>query len=223
MIFGDAVQRPESAAPADWLHRECQGAFGTVGWLVPDRFPSLIRLRAPDPSRDWWREYRDLVAFVVAIGEQYTSTPDRAWFALWEGHGWENTRSRIAVRGSLGDTEQQALEQRRAQLREEDRRRSADIAAGLSEIPKFVRPDREYFLVSGSLAAVTELREPGTPERWQHPDLFWPDDHSWFAATDVDVWSYYVGGDADFITELAERSPTPTEPVAPDRILESED
>lgn len=223
MIFGDAVQRPGAAVAADWLHRECRGAFGTVGWLVPDRFPSLIRLRAPEPSHDWWREYRDLVACIVTVGERHTSTPEHGWFGIWDGHGWANTRTHLGVRGPLSDDEQRVLDQRRAELREEDRRRTADITVGLSDIPTFVRPDRAYYMVSGPLSAAVELREPGTPERWQHPDLFWPDDRDWFAATDVDVWSYYVGGDADLVADLREHCPTPTEPVTPDQFLETEE
>lgn len=46
---------------------------------------------------------------------------------------------------------------------------------------------------------------------WKNPDLFWPDDRSWFAATDVDLWSLYVGGITAFTIELSRRVSTPWE------------
>jgi hypothetical protein len=55
------------------------------------------------------------------------------------------------------------------------------------------------------------------------PDLFWPDDRRWFIATDVDFWSLYIGGDHDFITEVARSVPTRSEIVALDHQLEIED
>ena len=58
---------------------------------------------------------------------------------------------------------------------------------------------------------------------WRNPDLFWPDDRRWFAGTDVDFWSVYVGGDDDFIAELASRVPTESEIVELARQLEIED
>jgi hypothetical protein len=54
---------------------------------------------------------------------------------------------------------------------------------------------------------MTELRYPDEDE-WRNPDLFWPDDRAWFAATDVDFWSLYVGGSSAFTSDLATRSPT---------------
>ena len=44
-----------------------------------------------------------------------------------------------------------------------------------------------------------------------NPDLFWPTDRSWFAATDVDFWSLYVGGSTAFTSELATYASTPCE------------
>ena len=87
----------------------------------------------------------------------------------------------------------------------------------------FDRPHRAYYLLEGPVAAVTELRDPGSGGNWRNPDLFWPDDRRWFVATDVDFWSLYVGGDGTFITELARSVPTHSEPVALDHHLEIED
>ena len=93
----------------------------------------------------------------------------------------------------------------------------------LAGVTRFDRDLRNYHLASGPVSAVTELREPGPRGDWLRPDLFWPDDRRWFVATDVDFWSLYVGGDADFTAELAERVPTATEVVTPQTLLVAED
>ena len=56
-----------------------------------------------------------------------------------------------------------------------------------------------------------------------HRGLFWPDDRRWFAATDVDSWSVYVGGDDAFTGQLAVSVPTECEFVELDRSLKSKD
>ena len=91
------------------------------------------------------------------------------------------------------------------------------------QIPTFDLPNRTYYLLAGPVAAATRLRDPGSLVDWRRPDLFWPDDRRWFVATDVDFWSLYVGGDHDFITELADNVATPTEVVTLDHQLESEE
>ena len=131
MIFGDSVQAAASAAPAEWITDACRGAGWTVGALVPNQYPSIIRVRAPDAEiEDWWTAYRDLFEIVASVGEQHTSTADRAWLAVWEGHGFDSFASRVAWRGPLDDATRAALEQRRRQLREDDERRKAVIRVG---------------------------------------------------------------------------------------------
>ena len=185
MIFGDHLTPAGSAAPAEWIRTSCHGEPGTVGALVPNQFAATIRLCAPDPGEgDWWAEYRDLFSIVASIGERYTSTPNRAWFAVWEGHGFP-------------------------------------IAAPLDLIPRFELPDRAYYLMEGPVTAIDRLRYPGD-DGWRNPDLFWPDDHQWFVATDVDFWSLYVGGDNDFVAELASSVPVCSELMGLDSRLEIE-
>ena len=70
---------------------------------------------------------------------------------------------------------------------------------------------------------MTRLGYPDSMDDWRNPDLYWPDDRQWFVGTDVDFWSLYIGGDGDFIEELASSVPTSAEIVTPDLQLESED
>lgn len=70
--------------------------------------------------------------------------------------------------------------------------------------------------------ALAGLRYPDI-DGWKKPDLFWPDDRSGFAATDVDFCSLYVGGSTAFTDELAGRVTTPWEFVDSDDPLPIED
>src|SRR3546814_16840140 len=106
MIFGDHVRAPASSSTAEPVVAACRGAFWTVGWLVPDGHARCVRIGAPAPDiEDWWGAYRSLFRVVAAVGAAHTSTPGRAWFGIWEGHGWENWTTSWAFAEPEGDAE----------------------------------------------------------------------------------------------------------------------
>ena len=74
-------------------------------------------------------------------------------------------------------------------MRSDDERRNATIRTALNQVPRFDLPDRTYYLLEGSVSAVTQLRYPDSSGEWRNPDLYWPADRRWFVATDVDFWS----------------------------------
>ncbi len=224
VIFGDSLRAAESTDPAEWIGESLRGQPGTVGALVPNLFESTLRLHAPDPTPDdWWELYRDLFDLVALVGAGYTSTPALAWFAIWEGHGFVPSIGRMGWRyPPANEVERTWREVQRERQRESDRERNARIGPALASVPRFDLPHRVYYLVHGPLSAMTELRYPDN-DGWRNPDLFWPDDCSWFAATDVDVSSLYVGGSAAFTTELATQASTPWAVVDNDDRLQIED
>ncbi len=227
MMFGDTVRPADTIASTEWLDASCRGESWTVGALVPNHYESFLRLDAPaaddEDDADWWAAYRELFDVVASIGERHTASPDRAWFAIWDGHGFDASQTRLVWRsGPVDEAERRAREARQAELRDEDRRRHAAIRAELDQIPRIARPDRTYDLLQGPVSAVTTLRYPDA-ESWRNPDLWWPDDRRWFVATDVDFWSLYVGGPSSFVAELADSVPTGSERVGLDHQLEHED
>ena len=224
VIFGETLLPAPSTAPAEWLAERSGGPHGTVDVLVPGRFKSIIRLHAPDPEPDdWWELYRDLFVTVTSVGAMHTATPDLAWFAIWEGHGFGPSSDEMGWRHPPAD---EAEQRQREELRERHRRaakeRNARIGPALAEVPRFALPERTYYLVQGPLSALAGLRYPDD-HGWKNPDLFWPDDRSWFAATDVDFWSLYVGGSTEFTSELSRRVNTAWEFVDRDQPLPIED
>jgi len=84
MIFGDHVTPADSCTAAQWIAPAIRGVSGTVGALVPNLYPTVLRVSAPDPlADDWWLAYRHLYEIVASVGDRHTATSDRAWFAVW--------------------------------------------------------------------------------------------------------------------------------------------
>jgi hypothetical protein len=224
MMFGDSVQPATTVAPAGWIRGACRGEWGTVGALVPHGYAAVVRVTAPGPGiDDWWAAYRQLFATIAAVGERHTSSPDRAWFAVWEGHGFDTRATMVAWREPVDEATRQALRRRQAALREEDEHRNAVVRRELAQIPRLLLPNRAYYLLRGPVAAATQMHDPGSPNEWRRPDLCWPDDRRWFVATDVDFWSVYVAGTDELVAEIARRVPTPASTVTLGDRLEPED
>jgi hypothetical protein len=58
-------------------------------------------------------------------------------------------------------------------------------------LPRVTLPERSYILYRGPLDAVTSFKWGWT---WQSPNLWWPDDHAWCVATEIDLPETYIGG-----------------------------
>lgn len=223
MIFGSAVLPATTTEAAEWIERSRSGA-GTVGSLVPNQHEACLKVQAPSPDvEDWWAEYRALFEVIATVATDRTSTPLRAWFAVWEGHGFVNARTFVARSGALSRRDRRRLEQEQARLRAEDEHRDALTRSALNQVPRIALPHRTYYLLSGPVSAAVELTTPGNPERWCRPDLWWPDDRRWFVATDVDFWSVFVAGDSAFTADVASAVSTPSNPVSLRDVLGSED
>ncbi len=226
MIFGENLVAPTTTDEANWLSPGCHLPWITVGNLMPTDYSSYLRVYPPSlDSPDWRHELQSSYTELARIGERHTSTPDSAWFALWEGHGFEGSVASVGWPDApVDDDERSALEAHRAAVREESLQENARTKVELATLPRFALPHRTYYLLHGSVDAVAELRTPPSraPRYWHEPDLFWPHDRGWFAATDVGLWSFYVGGTTEFIAELVSALEVPTEIVTPDYIVPSE-
>jgi hypothetical protein len=111
----------------------------------------------------------------------HTTTPETAWFCLWEGNGawWSHAH------GPWFDPEDDPLEIER--LRTE--REAQDEL--LSATPKVDGPiDRNYFLFRGPLSSACAFEVDG----WYiGPNLWWPNDRAWIVITEIEGYSTYVG------------------------------
>lgn len=111
----------------------------------------------------------------------HTSTPDDAYFAVWDGYG-ELTGGGVVFGPDVPGGSQ-------------------PIPPLLSEVerrgPRVEHPlDRTYHLCAGPLSALEQVGTFPSPiaPRFQTPNLWWPADRRWCVATEIDYDSTLVGG-----------------------------
>jgi hypothetical protein len=125
---------------------------------------------------------------------RHTSTPARCWFCLWEGYGW--------LHGSPGVAKMTLVPAgRRAPTPQPV---PPAFPAEVLNGPKVHRPlDRGYLLFEGPVSAAGELGHRIGKRFWpQSPNLFWPQDHAWCVATEIDLYCTVVAGSEHLAQEL---------------------
>lgn len=78
----------------------------------------------------------------------------------------------------------------------------ADLPSELSDAPTFKLPGRRYVLLRGPIDAAAESLAYGEVPDDRSANLWWPSDHGWCVATDIDLDSTYIGASAAAIAEL---------------------
>lgn len=189
---------------ADWLVQRLSPNLTTVSAVIPAGFAAYARLLHPahasDGARVRWAELGARAHVIVQPGTpfetlqqrsgwqgdpplegslladqatalaqvlvDFTTTPERCWFGVWDGYGW--------------------------------------LYGGRSTRPlgaqaRMHAPHRDYVLYTGPLGAATALADTAGE---QTPNLWWPDDHAWCVASDIDLPSTYVGGPDALIERL---------------------
>jgi len=157
-----------------------RSADGKVAWTGRDPWSSL--------SHD------DVTALTDIAGEA-TATPDRCWFCVWDGYGWlyesEDLLSPAAIIKGVA----------RGARREQRPVRSALIPPDALGYPRVHGSyGRTYLLYQGPIsAAATFFIESRS---WQTPNLWWPADRKWCVATEIDLYSTYIGGSRQLIAAV---------------------
>lgn len=131
---------------------------------------------------------------VIALADflaNFTDTPQRCFFAVWEGYG-QFTPGATAMVCSFSES-------------------GAEPKVPLPE-PQFPVPPaevltaerltgvgRDYVLYAGPLSAVTSFHV----NLWDPPNIWWPEDRKWCVATDIDLDSTYMCASEACIEALA--------------------
>ena len=123
----------------------------------------------------------DLARVLVGVLRGQTTTPERCWFAAWEGWG----DPVFATLHGSADGPAVAL--------------PAVIARPMR--PTFQLPGRGYYLAKGILEAALDTAY-GVTSHYQSPSIWWPDDRAWCVATEVDFDWTYVGGSSECIAAV---------------------
>ncbi|MCW2916674.1 MAG: hypothetical protein JWN52_4742 [Actinomycetia bacterium] len=141
------------------------------------------------------------LAALCEVLARHTSTPQRCWFCLWDGHGWINGSTAMAVLTASTNTDTDTGEGPTSGS-------GAPVPPAFPpevlDGPRVHLPGRDYFLLEGPLDAALELGHLIGEDFFdpQTPNLFWPDDHAWCVATEIDLDSTYVGGPAALVADL---------------------
>ena len=143
-----------------------------------------------------------LVALCALLGDHTTAAME-CWFCLWEGHGWIDGHPTVVLASPV------------EMGRHEASPGPAFSAEELSQ-PRVDLPHRRYLLLAGALPAAAQIVWP--PFR-QSPNLFWPADRAWCAATELDFDSTLVGGSAELIDAILEAPALDAWPVHPEDSL----
>ena len=76
---------------------------------------------------------------------------------------------------------------------------------------------REVVSTRTTAFPLTDERWPvAEPDRRLHPNLWWPADHAWCVATDVDMMTTYVGGSAETVAAVLADTGLEAHPVTAD-------
>jgi hypothetical protein len=130
----------------------------------------------------------DGVNALVDLLAPFTATPDSCWFGIWEGYGWMQGYPAVVVDVTFppeGGHQQSRV--------------IPKLPPAAPAGPRVQIPGRSLALYSGPIeAAAAFLRPPAD----QSPNLWWPEDHAWCVASEIDFCSTYVGGTAALIEQV---------------------
>lgn len=121
-------------------------------------------------------------AVLIEVLAGHTTTPERCWFCLWDGYGWDHAVYLSAVDDPGADVE----------------RPPDPVPAVARANPRVRLPGRAYLLYAGPIAAAMAFVD----SQHQTPNLWWPSDRAWCVASEIDLPWTYVGGSADLVDRL---------------------
>ena len=132
---------------------------------------------------------RDQCQALATELQRFTATPDRCWFCIWEGYGfWWSSAHTTLSSPEAGPSE---VERARREAKELD-----EVLGGTERVQT---QDRAYFLFRGPLSAASSFEPSGW---YQSPNLWWPEDRAWCVASEIDLYSTYVGGSRACIDQV---------------------
>jgi hypothetical protein len=121
----------------------------------------------------------DLLGILCATLAEHTSTTDSCWCCLWDGYGWLSGSPSVGILGRRGSLPVPPA-----------------FPPKVLDGPRVRLPHRDYLLFTGPLAAASQLGwvSPGGGFFPQSPNLFWPRDHAWCVASEIDLYCTLIAG-----------------------------
>jgi hypothetical protein len=200
--YARVLHPAEEPLTGDRLVRWAEVAAWSGQPLRPDAQFHSIALPPVRPSRPapWASQgprqgslYPPDAEALASLARHWTSTPDRCWFCVWDGHDWAAVR--LTRPGQPAEPVPDPL--------------PAAVRSG----PRVRLPDREYLLYTGRAEDVVTSALGGEE---QTANLCWPADRAWCVASGVDLAWSYVGGPAGLIEQVLADNRIEALPASPD-------
>jgi hypothetical protein len=131
---------------------------------------------------------------LAGIVRDWTQTPERCWFCVWDGYGWPGTPLTAPGEPSVPLPD--------------------PIPERVRRGPRVRLPNRDYLLYAGPAEAV--LAPAALSGDGQTANLWWPADQAWCVASEIDLAWTYVGGPAGLIERLLADGRVEALPAGPD-------
>jgi hypothetical protein len=203
------VETVTDLGPVRWVAEALTRFGGSIpGWLVPAGYEACVRVEnsPPDVPGEPRREgvvVAPALDALLPLLEQATGTPESVWACLWEGYGYLHGAISGLTRDGIPAHEFTAP------------------ALPVADLPRLHLPHRAYFVFRGpvrGVAYVSLLAQPPEVHWHDGPNLWWPDDRSWFVASEIDLPRTYVGCSAEFADALLAAAAIDAALVAPDDV-----
>ena len=193
----------------------------------------------PDHDNDSWNPPRHgepssaiLLTLVSHLGK-FTTTPDRCFFAIWDGWGQLHSDSSLVTYGWTTDPPpRSALDRWRVKRAHKSRpeaqetprdRFISERAAEAENCPRFEfepKTGRPYLLGAGPLDVILEVADDTSFDRPRVPvAMWWPADRAWFVASEIDFDSTLVAGSRELRGTLLSSTALEALEVPPNGIL----
>jgi hypothetical protein len=179
-------------------------------WRLIDSPDSL------NPSSELWRGDRPETGaldepdsqVLLDLLARHTDTPDDAYFALWEGSGHFNDKTRVTYR--LDDAGRHVTEKTPL----------PEVAVRLVDGPRLKNPGRNYLLLAGALTEAFTIADLVGARPWPlSGNLVWPADQAWCIGTEVDFDSTLVGCSGTAAEQILSCTELEALPIEPDDSL----
>jgi hypothetical protein len=199
------LDEPASLRATEWLRRSMTGFATPVSTRLPGHFDAYARIYHPfvgracmsleDTARDSWASLvgDDMYDAHVAVDVVYNGRP-----GVYAPTGCLPRVLTNCLATSLTS----------ATTTPDDCFFAVWVGYGDGLVPRryaptLYLPGREYHVFAGSLSAAdTSYCQSGIPYSYQSPNLWWPADHAWCVATEIDDAWTYVGGGRDTIDAI---------------------
>ena len=226
----DGAELLKDVAPAEWVAErlwDTHSVEGTpVGCVIPEGFDAYARIFHPAEYQSGDKKWHNVSWATVADWYGKVVHPQMNFSLLanldrvkYDSPSWGSSPSV----GGLPEDECRHLAGVLEEFTSTPERCYSGVWHGYADLsnpfhskcPTLVIPnaDREYFIFCGPLDGVMSFFEWIS---YQSPNLWWPEDNSWFVATEIDFTTTYVGGSAACIERVLAHPELEALPIAID-------